>query len=275
MGPVAATLAVAALRPSAKSARPKLEPGTLARVQAASDAYADAQSDEALDELADLIDDEDLAHALGSVMQEAGIDLPGDVMGLLDEISRMQPIQPEVWLGVMQEHLGWRFADIDEDAEQDGDQVAVAVGTGRRRFPVFMSAAAYIPGDIRDENVARLKASIGAEHPAGAVLIFNRPTGWLHEHGPDGLVYGGLLWSDNAWSAFVLRPGSGLDDALTQRGRDIAHPDAHIMATLGFADVPHLLRSLAAQLAGFEPDEVDVQFLRLARGWLLPLVTPP
>ena len=100
------------------------------------------------------------------------------------------------------------------------------------------------------------------------------PTGWLPEHGPGGLVYGGLLWSDNAWSDFVLRPGGGLDDAMAQRGRDIAHPDAHTLATLGFADARGLLRSLAAHLAGLEPDEADVQFLNSARGWLLPLATP-
>ena len=274
MGPVAAALAVATLKPSAKSARPTLDPGTLAHMREASDAYADAQDEEEFAGLAGLIDDEALADALGDFMQEAGIDPQSSPMGLLDEIRRMQPIQPDVWLGVMEEHLGWSFAEVDEDAERDGDQVAVAVDTGRR-LPVLMSAVAYIPGDTGDEQVAGLKARIGAAHPAGAVLLFNRPTGWLPEQGSCGLVYGGLLWSDNAWSDFVLRPKGGLDDALAQRGRDIARPDAQTVAAFGFSGAAGLLHSLAAYLTDLEPDEADVQFLCSPSGWLLPLATPP
>ncbi len=117
-----------------------------------------------------------------------------------------------------------------------------------------------------------MKADIGAAHPTGAVLVFNQPTGWLPEQGGGGLVHGGLLWSDNAWSDFVLRPGGGLDDALAQRGRDLAHPDARTVMELGFTEAQGILHSLAAYLAGLEPDEADVQFLRSADGWLLPLV---
>jgi len=189
-------------------------------------------------------------------------------------MRRMLPIQPDVWLGLMEEHLGWVFTDVDGDAEQDGDQVAVAVGSRGRRVLAFMSAVAYIPGDLGDAHVARLKADIGAAHPAGAVLIFNKPIGWLPEQGADGLVYGRLLWSDDAWSDFVPRPGGGLDDALAQRGRDLVHPDAPALAALGFPGASSVLHRLAAYLEGFEPAEADVQFLRFGGGWLMPLVTP-
>jgi len=37
--------------------------------------------------------------------------------------------------------------EINEDAEEDGDQVAVAVGSDGQRVPVIMSALACIPGD--------------------------------------------------------------------------------------------------------------------------------
>ena len=148
------------------------------------------------------------------------------------------------------------------------------MGSPGRRVPVFMSAVAYIPGDLSDAHVARLKADIGAAHPAGAVLVFNRPAGWLPEQGGGGLVYGGLLWSDKTWSDFVLRPGGGLEDALSHRGRNLVHPDAPALAALGFAGASGVLHSLAAYLEGFEPDEVDVKFLRSASGWLMPLATP-
>jgi len=109
---------------------------------------------------------------------------------------------------------------------------------------------------------------------AVAVLIFNRPAGWIPEQGGGGLVYGGLLWSDTAWSDFVLRPDGGLDDALVQRGHDLAHPDALIMTALAFAGASGVIHILAAYLEGLEPDEADVQCLRSASGWLMPVVTP-
>lgn len=102
----------------------------------------------------------------------------GRSVDLMDSLRCLHRIQPEVWLRMMGEHLGWAFNDIKENAELDGDQVAVAVGIGRRRVPVLMSSTAYIPGDLHDEHVARLKARIGAEHPTGAVLMFNKPAGW-------------------------------------------------------------------------------------------------
>ncbi len=68
--------------------------------------------------------------------------------------------------------------------------------------------------------------------------------------------------------------GSGLDDALAQRERDLAHPDARTMAELGFAATSGVLHSLASYLDGLKPDEADVRFLRSERGWLLPLMTP-
>ncbi len=105
-------------------------------------------------------------------------------------------------------------------------------------------------------------------------MTLPKPTGWLPEQKEGGLLYGGLLWSDNAWSDFVLRPGGGLDDVLAQRGRNLAHPDARTVAELGFAEAWGILHSLAAYLAALEPDEADVQFLRSADGWLMPLAMP-
>ncbi len=271
MGPVAASIAVEALRPSAKSARPGLEPGTLAHMRAASDAYADEDVD-GLDE-PDL--DEEVTDALGSLMAGAGID-PGDVSpDLAETLRRLLPIQPGVWLGIMQAHLGWTFTDVRAHANRDGTQVAVAVGGGQRRMPVIMAAGIHIPGEPGSEQVNGLKARIAAQHPAGAVLIFNNPTGWLPKHRRGGLVYGGLLWSDGAWSDFVLRPQGGLDDALAQRGRNIAHPDTDTVKALGLTDARGLLRSLAACLAGLEPDEVVIDLLKTPNGWVVPLLMPP
>lgn len=278
MGPAAAGIAVEALMPTAKAPPPALDAPTLARMQAASYLHADAQAGEDLDEEGDedwsLDDDGDLTDAANILADMLGAGPKGCPMDLIDSLRCMHPIQPEVWLGMMEEHLGWAFSDVDEDAERDGDQVAVAVGSGRRRFPVLMSAVTYIPGDLRDKHVARLKAHIGAAHPAGAVLMFNRPVGWPPEQGPGGLLYGGLLWWNKAWSDFVLRPGAGLDDALGQRGRDLAHPGAQTVAEFGFAGALGFLHSLAAYLEGLEPDEADVRLLRSDSDWLMPFATP-
>ena len=277
MGPAAAEIAVEALLPTAKAPSPALDAPTLARMQAASYLHADMQGGEDLNEeereYEPFAEDGDPADTLDMLTDMLGAGPKRDPLGLMDN-RHVHPIQPDVWLGMMEEHLGRAFSDVDEDAELDGDQVAIAVGSGRRCLPVLMSAMTYIPGDLRDKHVARLKAHIGAAHPAGAVLMFNRPVGWPPEQGPGGLLYGGLLWWDKAWSDFVVRPGGGLDDALAQRGRDLAHPDAQTVATLGFIGATGLLHSLAACLEGLEPDEANVRFLRSDSGWLMPLATP-
>ena len=275
MGPAAAAIAVEALLPTARAPLPALDAPTLSRMQAASYLHADAQAGEDLDEEDWASDDDgDLTDAADILADMLGTGPEGDPLGLMDSLRCMHPIQPDVWLGMREEHLGWAFSDVDVDAELDGDQVAVAVGSGRRRLPVTMSAVTYIPGDLRDQHVAHLKARVSAAHPAGAVLMFNKPVGWPPEQGPGGLLYGGLLWWDKAWSDFVLRPSGGLDDALAQRGRDLAHPDAQTVATLGFDGALGLLHSLAAYLGGLEPDEADVRFLRSNNGWLMPLASP-
>lgn len=108
-----------------------------------------------------------------------------------------------------------------------------------------------------------MKASIAVAHPGGAMLVLNTPVGWLQDRSPGGLLYGWLLWSDNAWSDFVLRLGSGL-----------AHPDARTVAELGFAEATGILQSLAAYQIGLEPHDAEVRLLRSADGWLLPLASP-
>ena len=172
MGPDAAGIAVEALKPTARAPAPALDAATLARMQAASYLRADAQGGEDLDENEEdcfLDDDGDPADAADMLAEMLGADPQSEPLGLLDGLRCGHPLQPDVWLGMMEEHLGWAFLD--------GDQVAVAVGSGRRRLPVFMSALTYIPGDLRDKHVARLKARIAAAHPVGAVLMFNKPVG--------------------------------------------------------------------------------------------------
>ncbi len=201
-GLVAAGIAVEVLKPTAKAPAPALDPATLARMQAASYLHADAQAGEDLDEEDDegwiSDNDGDFTNAADTLADMLGAGPEGDPMGLMDSLRCAHPIQPEVWLGTMEEHLGWAFSDVDEDAELDGAQIPVAVGSGRRRLSVIMSAVTYIPGDLRDQHVARLKAHIGAAYPAGAVLMFNRPVGWPPEQGLGGLLYGGLLWWNKA-----------------------------------------------------------------------------
>lgn len=115
MGPVAASIAVDALQPTANAGRPVLDHATLARMCAALEEYAETLDDEDLDD-DDVLDDiedfeaaNELAAALGSVMEAAGIDPQYDPMNLLDVLPFMHPIQPDVWLGLMEEHLGWVF----------------------------------------------------------------------------------------------------------------------------------------------------------------------
>jgi len=121
MGPVAAAIAVEALLPTARAALPVLDAATLARMQAASYLYADAQGGEDLNEeekheYGPFDEGSDLADALNMLTEMLGAGPKRDPMDLTDN-RHVHPIQPEVWLGMMEEHLGWAFSDVDEDAE--------------------------------------------------------------------------------------------------------------------------------------------------------------
>ena len=102
MGPEAASIAIAALQPTAKAGRPVLDQDTLARMRAASDAYAETLFEDELDDEDDLDDGEDLdaaddvAAALGRMVEAAGVDRQGDPLGLFDALRRVHPIQPEM-----------------------------------------------------------------------------------------------------------------------------------------------------------------------------------
>jgi len=101
MGSEAASIAIEALRPTAKAGRPVLDRDTQARMRAASKAHAEAWDDEELDAEGDLdgledLEAADVAAAVGVLMEAAGIDPEGDPLGMLDELRRMGPIQPEV-----------------------------------------------------------------------------------------------------------------------------------------------------------------------------------
>jgi len=67
-GPVAASIAVDALQPTAKAGRPVLDRGTPARMHTASDEYAEALAEEDLDDEDDLDEIEDLGAADGLVV---------------------------------------------------------------------------------------------------------------------------------------------------------------------------------------------------------------
>ncbi len=72
----------------------------------------------------------------------------------------------------------------------------------------------------------------------------------------------------------MLRPDGGLDNALAQRQRDLAHLDARTVVERGFAEAPGVLHNLAAHLAGLEPCEADVKLLCLPNGWAMPSAMP-
>lgn len=83
---------------------------------------------------------------------------------LMDSLRLIHPINPEIWLPILADTFGWRFEDENEDASENGAQVAVSLGSNGARYPVFMSSVMYVPGDHGDIQVEELCRSIQKTH---------------------------------------------------------------------------------------------------------------
>lgn len=126
-------------------------------------------------------------------------------------------VQPEPWLGIMTEHLGWTVDEVEYDRSAEGVLVGRAPSSSGT-YDIYMSRVSHRPGDQGDEYVEKLMTRIAGVSER-AVLLFNVPLAFLKDQKyPEGLLYGGKIKSPSRpWADFLLRPCSnGLEDALKQ-----------------------------------------------------------
>jgi len=216
---------------------------------------------------------DEMEAAMGDFLKRHGID--GNFTDIMNAGRTMMPINPEIWLAAMEQHLGWKFTDENPDAERNGSLVAKAVGKGRRKIPVYMSSVGYLPGDNADSVVSDLKKRIQAAESM-AVLLFNKPLVWpdKKDKRQRALLYGGQVLKDGRWSDFVLRPGGGVDDAFEQSGMMAPTPSVQFVERFSFETAVSLGVTIAAMQHGYEPDEVDVSLVSVPTGWAQPMVSP-
>lgn len=156
---------------------------------------------------------EDLMGSVSDLLKHIG--LPEDALKE-GALRTVWPLQTALWLDTFESH-GWKMRRRRNDATTDGDLVCVTEASDGRLFKVFMSTVSYDPGDRGDEQVEKLMTSIAKEHSA-AVLLFNHPRiSVVPDSRTRAAFYGGRIFSGGVWWDFLLRKGSGIDDALEQK----------------------------------------------------------
>jgi hypothetical protein len=170
-----------------------------------------------------------LGQSLRDFMEENGLE--GGPFEALSGLRSKMPTNPDIWLDVLETKFGWRFRKKDVSNTVDGGRIADAVSEGNAPYPVFLVSGRHSPGDLDDRHVEKRKAEVAASH-GRAVMLFNSP---LVSRTVDTkeLVFGGYVY-DGEWHQFVLRPGGGLSDAISQRGLLKARASSGFVRSHGF-----------------------------------------
>lgn len=194
---------------------------------------------------------------IGSRTISQGMDRINDLVGSGGDFERAMrtssPARPDVWIDMLESHLGWKFDITDIEADADGAWIGRVTSSDERTFEVFISRASLTPGDRGDEHVFQMRKDIEAK-TRNAVLLFNKPLVHLPDPGKDaGVLFGGLLLDGGEWHEFVLRPGGGLDDAITQKLSIGEEMDPEVIAPFAFVGAGSLGRSIACYANDIDP----------------------
>jgi hypothetical protein len=178
-----------------------------------------------------------------------------------------KPIRPDVWLDMMEAHLGWAFESSDAEATADGAWIANSRAKDGTLFDVFMSRVSLTPGDRGDEHVFNLKKEI-EKRSSNAVLIFSKPlVHFPNQKENKGALFGGLLLDRGIWHEFVLHPSGGIDDAREQKLVIGEQMDPEMVRPFVFEGAGTLGISLACYLNDLDPEDGDYIPFGTINGW--------
>lgn len=159
---------------------------------------------------------------LRAAAKQAGEARRGMAEGMMSFMRTGLGYDASLWFEILRDH-GWIIEDADPKARGEGTLACVAVTADGRRFPVFMSAAAYMAGDDEDPLAADLKRKLS--RLPEAVLVFSASGTMLIGRDINrAAVCGGMIWHDGSWNDFFIREG-GLDEALRQHAMQEDDPD--------------------------------------------------
>lgn len=188
-------------------------------------------------------------------------------------IEKAHSIRPKAWLNTL-ESFGWSLQSMRPKARKEGSLVARTTASDGVGYDVFLSGGMYLPGEGGDVRVETCMDDI-ARKGRPAVLLFNRPVGYIDPGAPKGMLFGGKMFSGQEWWDFVLRPGANVDDAVRQRGKMQARPGAAFFRKYSFAMAQEACTELAATSSGTKlEDGVSVTYLRNEDGWAMPFIGP-
>jgi len=199
---------------------------------------------------------------------------PDKIEFSIDQFRTLHPVQPDVWIPVLEQLCGWTIRKAKLKTAANGSRVGWVNAPDGTSYPIHISSISYVPGDLGDVQEQEVKQAIAAKTPR-AVLLFNRVTGWTGDKSNGrGAVYGGQVLSNGVWDHFVIRlHQGGLEDVLAQRCLMSGKPSEEFLKRFGEEDAlsKKLAFTLVAYLSGEDEAKREFRTLRSASGWWLPL----
>lgn len=174
-----------------------------------------------------------------------------------NSIRKATPARADVWLDMMASFLGWKFDEVDPDADADGSWTGSTHAKDNRKFDIFISRVSFTPGDKGDEHVFEIQRRI-QKMTQNAILLFNKPLIHLPDPKTDfGAFYGGLILDNGKWNDFVLRPEGGIDDAIAQKLTISEEMNEQEVASFSFKNAGSLVQAFANYLEDIDPESAD------------------
>lgn len=192
---------------------------------------------------------------LGTMVKEALEGMGMDTAEKTGEALRqIWPLKAGTWLDVFERH-GWSMRRRKDDADGDGEQVAVSETLDGRLFKIYMSTVSYDPGDLGDEHVETLSNRIASETPR-AVLIFNHPRiSRIKGSDTRAAFFGGRILNNGSWTDFFLHRSDGIEDALRQHGNGVDIKSHSAITEHAFEGAIELAYTIAAEVTGQKDTE--------------------
>ncbi|MBY3433505.1 sel1 repeat family protein [Rhizobium laguerreae] len=217
--------------------------------------------------------------ASGKMFPFASDDMMGSVQPFLDQVGikssaglegmntvrDMMPVNPAGWLTVL-EHVGFKIRNGRTKPTLSGEVIG-EIANASGAIPIYMIGAAYDPGDLSDLLVDKHMKTI-ARKSDRAFLLFGKPTFIVAKNDEAGVLYGGRVYHEGAWSDFVLSPGVTVDDLIAQRAA-FTYPlnEEFITRHTYEGCISHAI-AIEASSRGDDPETVEYHVIKKGSGWM-------
>jgi hypothetical protein len=207
---------------------------------------------------------DDMMAGVQPLLDQVGVKSRNGLEGM-NTVRDMMPANPAGWLTVL-EYMGFKIQNGRTKPMSSGEPIGeIADKSGV--IPIHMIGAAYDPGDLSDLLVDKHMKTIGRKSER-AVLLFGKPTFVVSKNDEAGVLYGGRVYHEGAWSDFVLSPGVTIDDLIAQRTAFTYPLSDEFITRHTYEDCMQHAIAIEASSRGDDPETAEYHVIQKASGWM-------